>query len=140
MGFCCIMRRYYTKNVNRNGTRGSGRVGRMWSGRKRVWAGTIIPSVFRSRTRLPGPFPTLFSVPTVYHPDLQRLVPVPTVSRPAVMFIPGFSCPAVRPVVRIPSLRSLSHNLSHPATHLDYKNKCPYPKRLVHAVACRFMR
>ena len=42
--------------------------------------------------------------------DLEHLVPVPTVSRPAVMCIPDFSRPAVRSVVPIPSRRS--HTIS----------------------------
>ena len=64
------------------GTRGNGRVGKMWSGRERVGTGTGIPSVFRPRPRLPDPFLALVSVPAVYRPDLRhlgpsRLLPVP---------------------------------------------------------------
>ena len=88
------------------GTLGNGRVGKMWSGPERVGTGTGIPSVFRSRPRLPEPFPTLVSVPTVYHPDSRHLVVVPTVSRAAVRCIPDFSRPAFRPVVPIKSRRS----------------------------------
>ena len=91
---------------NGKGTHGNGRVGKMWSGRERVGTGTDVPSVFRSRPRLPDPFPTLVSVPAVYRPGSRQLAPVPTVSRSAVRCVPEFSRPAVRPVVPIPSRRS----------------------------------
>ena len=92
---------------------GSGKCGRVGngSGRKRIGTGTGIPSVVCSRLQLPDPcFPTSVSVPTVNRPDLRHLVPVPAVSRPAVMCIPDFSRPAVRSVVPIPSRRS--HTIS----------------------------
>ena len=60
-----------------------------------VGTGTGIPSVIRSRPLLPDPFPTLVSVLNVYRrPDLRHLVPVRTVSRPAVRCTPDFSSPA----------------------------------------------
>ena len=87
-----------------------------------MWTGTGIPSVFRSRPRLPDSFPTSASVLAVYRPDLQHLVPVPTVCRPAViiMWIPDFSRPTARSVVPIPSRPSLTIS-PHPATHLKWQ-------------------
>ena len=56
--------------------------------------------------------------PSVYRPDLRHLVSVPTVSRPAVMCIPDFSRPAVRPVSCSHPLPTFAHYFSHPAAHL----------------------
>ena len=87
-------------SIFRKGARGNGRVGKEWSGREQVGTGTRIPSVFRSQLRLPDPFPSLVSVPTVYRPAVRHLVPVPTVSRPAVRCIPDSSS------AQLPSRRS----------------------------------
>ena len=81
------------------GTRGIGRVRKMWSGRERVGTVTRIPSCFRSRQRIPNPSPSLVSVPNAYRPNVRHLVPVPTVFRPAVRCIIDFSLPVVCAVV-----------------------------------------
>ena len=92
--------------LHNKGTRGSGRVRKMWSVRERVRTGTGMPSTFRSRPRLPNPFLTLVSIPAIYRPDLGHLVRVPTVFRPAVRCISGISRPTVCPVVPIRFRRS----------------------------------
>lgn len=79
--------------------------------------------VFRSRPQLRDPVPTSISFPTVYYPDLWHLVPIPTISRPAVNCIPDFSRPAppsaqlfpFHPDVRthfVPSRNSLEWKMS----------------------------
>ena len=119
------------------GTRGNGRVGKMGSGRERVGTETGIPSAFRSRPRLPEPFPTLVSVPTVYHPDSRHLVVVPTVSRAAVRCIPDFSRPAFRPVVPIKSRRS--HTVSPIPLLTAVVADVPIPFTIYHRLCVFFL-
>ena len=66
-------------------------------------------------TAICRPFPSLVSVPAVYHPVVRRLVPVPTVSRPTVR--PHPDCV---PSHRLPRcshpMPTFAHNFSHPAS------------------------
>ena len=73
------------------------------------------PRDFSFPTAISRPFPSLVSVPAVYHPAVRRLVPVPTVSRLTVCPLPGFF-----PFHRLPScshpIPIFAHNFSHPAS------------------------
>ena len=103
---------------NTKATRGSGLIGKVWSGREQVGTGTGIVCVFCSRPPFPDPYETSISVSTVYRPNLWRLVAVPTVSRPAVRCIPDLSRPAVRPDAPAPSRRSHTFAPSSPLTYV----------------------
>ena len=89
------------------------------SGRERESRVYFVPD-----RKLPTPSRPWSYIPTVRRPNSRRLVPVPTVSRPAVRCFPEFSRPAVRPVVLIPSRRS--HTVS-PIPQLTVVADVPIP-------------
>ena len=117
--YCVSVRLWRGDKSKIMSTRDNGRAGKMWSCREWVGTRTEIPSVFRSRPRLPDPFPTLVSVSTVFCPDLRHLVPVPTVARPALKGVFQTFPPFRRPPSCSHSIPTFEHIYSHPITHYN---------------------
>ena len=114
------------------GTRGNGRVGKMWPDRERVGTKTGIPSVLRSRPRLPDPFPTSVSVPAVHRPNLRLHVPVPAVSRPPVK-VYSRRFPSRCPSSCSHPIPAFAHDFSHPARHISGRD-VPIPITIYHGL------
>ena len=93
------------------------------------------PRDFSFPTAISRPFPSLVSVPAVYHPAVRRLVPVPTVSRLTVCPLPGFF-----PFHRLPScshpIPIFAHNFSHPASHYWGSYSIPFTTGFLVSPSC----
>ena len=137
-----VLRAFHLSMINALGktlkdTRGKSRDGKKRSGRGRERDGTGTESrvIFRSfPTAISRPFPSLVSVPAVYHPVVRRLVAVPTVSRPTVCLfvpIPSRRSHTNSPIphltiifpqlftVHLPPAFSFPHHMTMYATNLD---------------------